>query len=175
MAESIVFQNANIFDSTGRDSYGPGTVVVSGERIQAVGLTSQVSPPRDARVIDVGGKTVMPGLIDAHTHLGFVEQEFAVNTENRHPGAVYAYSVARHIKDTLMHGYTTIRDAFGCDWSFKLAVEGGMIEGPRMFVANAAVSQTGATPTCGSAPTVQCPAAGTHRCPQGPSATVSPM
>ena len=143
MAETIVFQNANIFDSTGRDPYGPGTVVISEGRIQALGLASQVSPPRDARVIDLGGKTVMPGLIDAHTHLGFVEQEFAVNTENRHPGAVYAYSVARHIKDTLMHGYTTIRDAFGCDWSFKLAVERGMIEGPRMLVANAAISQTG--------------------------------
>ena len=143
MAETIVLQNANIFDSKGGDPYGPGTVVVSEGRIQAVGLASQVSAPRDARVIDLGGKTVMPGLIDAHAHVGFVEQEFAVNTENRHPGAIYAYSVARHIKDTLIHGFTTIRDAFGCDWSFKLAVERGMIEGPRMFVANAAISQTG--------------------------------
>lgn len=143
MAETIVFQNATIFDSTGRDPYGPGTVIVTEGKIQAVGLASQVSPPRDARVIDLGGKTIMPGLIDAHAHVGFVEQEFAVNTENRHPGAVYAYSVARHIKDTLMHGFTTIRDAFGCDWSFKLAVERGIIVGPRMFVANAAISQTG--------------------------------
>lgn len=143
MTESIVFQNATIFDSTGRDPYGPGTVVVSEGRIQAVGPASQVTAPRDARVIDLGGKTVMPGLIDAHAHVGFVEQEFAVNTENRHPGAIYAYTVAAHIKATLMHGFTTIRDAFGCDWTFKLAVERGIIEGPRMFVANSALSQTG--------------------------------
>ena len=143
MAGSIVFHNANIFDGTGRDPYGPGTLVVTDGRIQAVGPAAQVSPPRDAEVIDAGGNTIMPGLIDAHAHLGFVEQEFAVNTENRNPGAIYAYAVARHIKDTLMHGFTTIRDAFGCDWSFKLAVDRGLIPGPRMFVANAAISQTG--------------------------------
>ena len=143
MATTIVFQNATIFDGTGREPYGPGTVVVAGERLHAVGPASQVSAPRDAKVIDLGGKTVMPGLIDAHAHLGFVEQNLESDTEARHPGAVYAYSVARSIKDTLMYGYTTIRDAFGCDWSFKHAIELGMIPGPRIFVANSCLSQTG--------------------------------
>lgn len=143
MAETVVFQNATIFDGTGGEPYERGTLVVEGERIQAVGPMSQVSTPRDARVIELDGKTVMPGLIDAHAHMGFVEQNFSADTENRHPGAVYAYSVARNIQDTLMHGFTTIRDAGGCDWSFKLAVERGMIEGPRMFVSNSFISQTG--------------------------------
>ena len=143
MAETTVFQNATIFDGTGSDPYERGTVVVSGERILAVGPMQRVATPRDARVIEMDGKTVMPGLIDAHAHVGFVEDNFTANTENRHPGAVYAYSVAWLIEDTLMHGFTTIRDAGGCDWSFKLAVERGMIKGPRMFVSNAFISQTG--------------------------------
>ena len=92
----------------------------------------------------------MPGLIDAHAHVGFVEQNFADDTENRHPGAIYGYSVARNIEDTLMHGFTTIRDAGGCDWSFKLAVERGMIKGPRMFVSNSFISRPAATVTCAS-------------------------
>ena len=143
MPETFAFENATIFDGTGREPYSNGAVVVSDGRIQAVGPMTQVSTPRHAEVIDLAGKTVMPGLIDAHAHVGFVEQNFADDTENRHPGAIYGYSVARNIEDTLMHGFTTIRDAGGCDWSFKLAVERGMIKGPRMFVSNSFISQTG--------------------------------
>lgn len=75
MADTLVLQNAIIFDSTGRDPYGPGTVVVSGDRITAAGPADQVAVPRDATVIDAGNHTVMPGLIDAHTHVGAVDKE----------------------------------------------------------------------------------------------------
>ena len=143
MAEITVLHHAFIFDGTGRDPYGPGTVVVADERIQAVGPASQVSVPRDARNIDLAGRTVMPGLIDAHTHVGAVEDNFGTNLEDNHPGAIYAYSVAGKIKETLMTGFTTIRDAEGCDYSFKLAVEKGIIPGPRILVSQAAISQTG--------------------------------
>ncbi len=143
MLETIVLQNATIFDGTGREPYGPGTVVVADGRIQAVGLASQVSVPRDAQVLDLEGKTVMPGLIVAHTHVGSVENSFLTNFEDNHPGAIYAYSVARSIKEALMLGYTTIRDAGGCDYSFKLAVERGIIPGPRIFTSQAFISQTG--------------------------------
>ena len=143
MADSIVIENATIFDSTGKEACGPGTLVIEGDRIKSVGPSSQVSAPRGATVIDGTGKTILPGLIDAHAHVAFPEENLAANTENNHPGAVYAYSVARIIEDTLMHGFTTVRDAGGCDWSFKLAVERGLIPGPRMFVANAFISQTG--------------------------------
>ena len=143
MAETIVLHNATIFDGTGRHPYGPGTVVVADERIQAVGPASQVSPPREARNIDLTGRTVMPGLIDAHTHVGAVENNFGSNFEDNHPGAIYAYTVAGKIKETLMLGFTTIRDAAGCDYSFKLAVERGIIPGPRILTSQGAISQTG--------------------------------
>ena len=142
MPETIVFHDANIIDCTGREPYS-GTLVVCGERIQAVGTESQVLAPRDARQVDLGGRTVMPGLIDAHVHIASVEDFAERDTANRHPGAVYAYTVARNLETTLMHGFTTIRDAGGCHWSFKLAVERGMIPGPRTLVSNMYISQTG--------------------------------
>ena len=119
MADTLVLQNATIFDSTGAEPYGPGIVVVTDDQITAVGPASQVTVPRDARVIDAGNHTVMPGLIDAHTHVGAVENSFGANFEDRHPGAIYAFSVARILRETLMAGFTTIRDAGGCDYSFK--------------------------------------------------------
>lgn len=140
--KTTVFHNANILDCTGNDPY-PGIVVVVGDRIQAVGPSDQVSTPRDAVAIDLGGMTLMPGLIDAHTHLGMVIPDETKNVEDYHPGATYPLLVAQQIEDCLMSGFTTIRDAGMMDWSFKLAVERGLIKGPRMYVANAYVSQTG--------------------------------
>ena len=98
MADTIVFHNATIFDSTGREPYGQGTVVVEGDKITAVGPADQVAVPRGPRVIDAGGHTVMPGLIDAHTHVGAVDNSFGANFEDNHPGAIYAYSVARILR-----------------------------------------------------------------------------
>ena len=145
MQETVVLTNANIIDCTGRDPITNGTVVIENGVIRSVGPMRQIPTPRDATVIDLGGKTVLPGLIDAHAHVGKVEEEgnSRENTENNHPGAVYAYSVAQAMETTLDHGFTTVRDAGGCDWSFKLAQERGMIRGPRTFVSGMYTSQTG--------------------------------
>ena len=139
---TTVFHNANILDCTGRDPY-PGTVVVTGNRIEAGGPADLVSTPRDATSIDLEGMTLMPGLIDVHTHLGMVVADETVSVENQYPGATYALYVAQRIEECLMSGFTTVRDAGMTDWSFKLAVERGLIPGPRMFVSNAFISQTG--------------------------------
>ncbi len=137
-----VFQNATIIDCTGRDPLRGGVLVVSGERIQALGPSDRVSTPRDATVIDMEGKTLMPGLIDAHAHVALLEAKVS-EYEAKHPGAIFALSVAQNMESALMQGYTTLRDAGGCDWSFKLAVERGLIKGPRMLVSNGVISQTG--------------------------------
>ena len=147
MQETVVLTNANIIDCTGRDPITNGTVVIENGIIRSVGPMRQIPIPRDATVIDLGGKTVLPGLIDAHAHVAMVEDNarnnwFAVG-ENNHPGAIYAYSVAQAMETTLDHGFTTVRDAGGCDWSFKLAQERGMIRGPRTFVSGMYTSQTG--------------------------------
>ena len=140
--DTFALCNANIIDCTGRDPIYGGTLVVSDGRIQDVGAADRVSAPRDARMVDMGGRTVMPGLMDAHAHMALLEARIA-EYEDKHPGAIFAYSVARNIKNTLMQGYTTIRDTGGCDWSFKESVMRGLIPGPRMFVSNGPISQTG--------------------------------
>ena len=140
--DTIVFRDATILDCTGRDPIRGGSLVVSEGRIQDVGPGDRVSAPRGSREVDLGGRTVMPGLIDAHAHVALLEAKISED-EAKHPGAIFPFSVARNIENTLMQGYTTIRDAGGCDWSFKLAVERGLIKGPRMFVSNGVISQTG--------------------------------
>ena len=139
--ETTVFHNANVLDCTGRDPY-LGTVVVTGDRIQAAGPADQVSTPRDAKSFDLSGMTLMPGLIDAHAHVALMGGHMG-GFEADYPGAIFPLEVAKNIEDYLMHGFTTIRDAGGCDWSFKLAVQRGLIRGPRMFVSNSFISQTG--------------------------------
>ena len=128
--------------------------MVEGERIQAVGPADQVTTPRDAVAIDLEGLTLMPGLIDVHTHLGMVVSDETVSVEDQYPGATYALYVAQRIEECLMSGFTTVRDAGMTDWSFRLAVERGLIPGPRMFVSNSFISQTGAIATCDSDMTV---------------------
>lgn len=140
--ETVVLQNGTILDCTGRDPYPRGTLVVADNRIQAVGPMDQVPVPRDGRIIDLEGRTIMPGLIDAHAHVALMGGHMG-GFEAEYPGAIFPLEVAKNIEDYLMHGFTTIRDAGGCDWSFKLAVQRGLIRGPRMFVSNSFISQTG--------------------------------
>jgi len=86
--------------------------------------------------------TLMPGLTDAHVHIGAVD----VNILDQHrerPSNLTALLMARIMEETLMQGFTTVRDAGGADWSFKAAVERGVIEGPRLLVSDKPLSQTG--------------------------------
>ena len=65
----IVFRGATVIDGTGRAPIVSATIVVTGERITAVGPDTAVSPPADAQVIDARGRTIFPGLADLHVHL----------------------------------------------------------------------------------------------------------
>ncbi len=75
-------------------------------------------------------------------HLGFALTRLA-QIEVEYPGAVYAFEVARMIEAFLLAGFTTVRDAGGADWSFKHAIERGLIPGPLILLANSYLSQTG--------------------------------
>ena len=150
MPETFVLENATIFDATGREPYANGAVVISDGLIQAVGPMSQVSTPRHAEVIDMAGKTVMPGLIDAHAHVGFVEQNFADDTENRHPGATYAYSVARNIEG---HPHVRVHHDSGRGRvRLELQAGGGKRHDQRPLGCSSAIRSSrrpAATATCG--------------------------
>jgi imidazolonepropionase-like amidohydrolase len=92
-----------------------------------------------ARVVDLGGRTVMPGLIDCHVH---VCADGMVPYPTLFPSLVTARA-AKLLKETLLRGFTTIRDAGGADAGLRQAVEQGLFPGPRMFVSGRPLSQTG--------------------------------
>jgi imidazolonepropionase-like amidohydrolase len=93
-------------------------------------------------VIDCAGRTVMPGLIDAHVHVCAVEVDLAAQ-RRAYPASLLAYAAATMIRQALDQGFTTIRDAGGADWGMKEAVDRGLIPGPRMFVSGHPLSQSG--------------------------------
>lgn len=138
---SVVFEHATLLDCTGRDPQQEMRVVINDGRISRIAKSDGPSGPRDARVIDCHGRTLMPGLIDAHVHLAALDLDPVV--EVALSPAVIALKIARLIEDTLQAGFTTVRDAGGLDWGFKDAVNRGLIRGPRLFISGPFLSQTG--------------------------------
>jgi imidazolonepropionase-like amidohydrolase len=138
---TLVFEHATLLDCTGRDPQPDSRVVVDEGRISRVGRRDGPSGPKDARVIDCQGRTLMPGLLDAHVHLASLDLDPVA--EVALAPAVIALRIARQIEDTLQAGFTTVRDAGGLDWGFKDAVNRGLIRGPRIFISGPFLSQTG--------------------------------
>ena len=131
--------NATLIDGTGAEPVPNASVLIEGERITAAG--ANVSAPTDAEVIDAGGRTVMPGMIDCHVHLwGRVThlQERLLT-----PPTLNAFYAMRNAQRTLDAGITSVRDASGSPMGLKMAIERGLIPGPRMRLSVSALSQTG--------------------------------
>ena len=131
--------NATLIDGTGAEPVPNASVLIEGERITAAG--ANVSAPADAEVIDAGGRTVMPGMIDCHVHLwGRVThlQERLLT-----PPTLNAFYAMRNAQRTLDAGITSVRDASGSPMGLKMAIERGLIPGPRMRLSVSALSQTG--------------------------------
>jgi imidazolonepropionase-like amidohydrolase len=139
MPQTIALHNGLLIDGTGTDPIPGATVLVEGSRILRVGRRLRM--PRDARVLDLGGRTIMPGLTDAHVHLGITDLGPEVLASQ--PLAIWAMKVKQIIEDTLDAGFTTLRDAGGIDGGFAQAVAEGHICGPRILPSGAMISQTG--------------------------------
>jgi imidazolonepropionase-like amidohydrolase len=140
----IVLHAARLIDGTGATQQ-PGVILVDGDRIVAVGPA--VHAPPDARIIELGDATLLPGLIDLHTHLTGDERvhwEDALIKSTPPRDALYG---ARNARVTLLAGFTTCRD-MGPSWPYvdvelKHAIDDGVVPGPRLLVAGAYVSSTG--------------------------------
>ncbi len=133
------FLNARIFDGVHSEYLDESVVVVEGDRIVAVDRTPSQSISGD--VVDVGGKTLMPGLIDAHCHvLGASLKVTDVETQPLTYVASYASKMLGHALDC---GFTTVRDVGGGDAGIARAVADRLIRGPRVFFAGRALSMTG--------------------------------
>jgi imidazolonepropionase-like amidohydrolase len=124
-------------------------VLTEGQRIVAAGAAATVQVPPDARVIDLPGATLLPGLMDIHSHL-FLHpyNETAWNDQVlKEPVPYRTLRAARQARATLLAGFTTLRDlgtegADYADVSLRQAIEDGLIDGPRLFVATRAIVAT---------------------------------
>jgi imidazolonepropionase-like amidohydrolase len=135
----IVLENCTLLDGTSPDLRDGMQVLVEGERIREVSETPITAA--GAQRLDLKGKTLMPGLIDAHAHLIATTLNLS---QLAHEPATLTTARARHIAEGMLRrGFTTIRDAGGADWGLAAAVAYGLIDGPRVFYAGRALSQTG--------------------------------
>jgi imidazolonepropionase-like amidohydrolase len=118
-------------------------VVVENDRIADVlpsGRVGALTGP--VTTLDLKGRTLMPGLTDAHVHICAVE----ANILEQHrllPPSLVAAKALRRLEQALMQGFTTVRDAGGADWGFREAVNQGIVAGPRLLVSGQFLSQTG--------------------------------
>jgi imidazolonepropionase-like amidohydrolase len=138
---ATVFQNVRIFDGKGGQLSGPSHVLVRGNRIERISATPIPTDRRaDTVLIDGGGRTLMPGLIDMHWHAMLVRPS---------PAAAMAADVGytnlvagAEATDTLLRGFTTVRDLGGPTFGLKRAIDEGLVAGPRIFPSGAVITVT---------------------------------
>jgi imidazolonepropionase-like amidohydrolase len=137
----LAITNGTIIDGLGGDPRTGMTLLIENERITALGRQSEVAIPRGAQVIDAMGGSILPGLIDTHVH--FTMEFPDVLRGLLTPPSLRLLLAIPRMRATLEAGVTTVRDAAGAPAGLKMAVERGIIAGPRMQVAISLISQTG--------------------------------
>jgi imidazolonepropionase-like amidohydrolase len=138
---STLITGGLLIDGTGGAPIPDGAVLIDGERIVEAGARNEIAVPPGTTTIDVTGKTIMPGLIDAHDHMSHTGFDRAARLGS--PLSLTMMKVADNLRFTLEVGITTVRDAGGLDAGFKLAVEQGLIPGPRLVLGVSIISRTG--------------------------------
>ncbi|HEY1889123.1 MAG TPA: amidohydrolase family protein [Steroidobacteraceae bacterium] len=142
---SYLLKADRVFDARSEQTHSGWVVLVQGDKIAAVGPASQVNAPADAQVIDMPGATLLPGLIDAHSHI-FLHPYNETLWDNQVLNETLAYrtiEAVNHVRDTLMAGFTALRDlgtegAGYSDVDVQRAINQGLIPGPHLFVATRA-------------------------------------
>lgn len=155
---------ARIFDAVDGNVESGQIVVVRGERIVWVGPATGADIPRDAEVVDLPGLTLLPGLIDAHSHL-LLHPYNETSWEDqvlREPLGMRVARATVHLRHTVLAGFTTLRDlgtegAGYADVGLKRAVDQGVIPGPRLLAATRAIVMKGSYAPKGFAPEVDIP------------------
>lgn len=135
-----VLKGGTVIDGTGAPPR-EATLIVEDNRIVEVRDGGGGDLPNNAVTYDVSGKTITPGLIDAHDHLANIGMDLYKRIATSVTLAVLETS--RCLKDTLEAGITGVRDANGLDWGIKAAVERGVIPGPRLTIVVGQISPTG--------------------------------
>jgi imidazolonepropionase-like amidohydrolase len=145
--KTYALKAARFFDGKSNSVVSPGIVVVANGKITAAGSSAQI--PAEAEVIDLGDATLLPGFIDAHTHLTMMNSDDWKQRELdtlQKPIAEQALDATANAKITLMAGFTTVRDVGSheyIDVGLRNAIRNGKVPGPRMLVSVHAIGSTG--------------------------------
>lgn len=134
-----ILKNCQIFDGVNEELIEGGSIVIENDRIREV--SSNSAKINGADVIDMGGRFVMPGLLDIHFHAYSITLNMSLLDNMTMPLKVA--HAARLLKGALHRGYTTVRDPAGGEIGLQLAINQGLMEGPRYFHGGKALSQTG--------------------------------
>jgi len=142
---SYLLKADRVFDARSERTHSGWAVLVQGDRIAAVGPADGIKAPADAQVIDMPGTTLMPGMIDAHSHIFLHPYNETLWDDQvlKEPLPYRTVEAVNHVHDTLMAGFTALRDlgtegAGYADVDVQRAINEGLIPGPHMFVATRA-------------------------------------
>jgi imidazolonepropionase-like amidohydrolase len=165
-AKTVVIRAGSLIDGTSAQPKKNQVIIIRGNRIVSIGDGASAQAPADAQVIDLGSATVLPGLIDTHTHIFLQGEDPAEGGYDiqllKYPASFRAARATVSARRALEQGFTTLRDletegaGYG-DVGIKEAIEAGYIPGPRMFVVTRAISTTGGYPLEGYAPEITVP------------------
>ncbi len=155
----VVLRPDRVFDGVDPSPHAGWSVVVRGDRIEAVGPSESIKVPEGARTIHLAGRTLLPGLFDLHTHVLLHPYDEAAWDDQvlKEPLSLRVCRATNHVKAILESGFTTIRDlgtegAGYADVGIKRAVDQGIIAGPGMRVVTRAIVATGSYAPKGFAP-----------------------
>lgn len=135
-----LFRNVRVFDGSATALSGPTNVLVRGNVIAAIG--PEAIPTAATKTIDGRGRTLMPGLIDVHVHLTFGALTMAELASPDLTPAKAGEAAAANATQTLMRGFTSVRDVGGPIFEVKKMIDAGRIPGPRIWPSGPTVSQT---------------------------------
>jgi len=134
----VLITNANVFDGKNEKLATGMSVLVEGNKIKTI--AKSIPAPAGATVIDGSGRTMIPGLIDAHWHVNFSEL-----TNAELVGTDMAWITIKSVgsaEHSLLRGFTTVRDVGGNTFSIKKAIDRGLIEGPRIYPSGPPIGQS---------------------------------
>lgn len=138
-SDVIVIRNVNVFDGVNEELHKDKDVLIIGGIIQQLDDTA-IDSPEGAQIIDGDGRTLMPGMIDVHTHLAITTALDDIHGNiTPEENAIRSTVIAR---DFLVDGFTSVRDAGGNTFGLKKSIDSGLIPGPRIFPSGAFLSQT---------------------------------
>jgi imidazolonepropionase-like amidohydrolase len=137
---TTLFQNVRIFDGKNATLSASSNVLIRGNKIESISIQPiAVDRRADTRIIDAGGHTLMPGLIDNHWHAMLAR---ATPAQAFGDVGFNNLTAGDEATDTLMRGFTTIRDVGGPVFGLKLAIDEGIVKGPRIYPSGAMITVT---------------------------------